>query len=689
MSAPTKAETKDDGLRDRIVHKAREIEALVQTDVPPPQFFDEFLNLLVEALAARAGAVWMLDRENRLHLATDVRLLESGFNDNHDAHPKNERLLRDVLATGEAAVYAPGDDSGVALPTRYVMVLAAIQADNKCIGVVQLLLRPDSPVEVRSGYLQYVEQMCGFASQFLAKRKTAASAPTAVEFFKGFEHFVLNLQRANDVRETASTAANDGRLLLEADRASVAYRRGRKTAVKAISGQDSVNPRANLVRSMVRMCDLVMAMREPVIFTGKVENLAPKVEEALAEYVQESGSRMVMFLPLFESEALVKPEDDPKGRKPPPRRKKAIGCLVVEQVNNSQVGPGGVDRAKMIADHVGASLSKARSYERVFGLPVWRAGGVVLEWFHGRKLAKTFAVLMVVGAVAAALVLIPWDYRVEGEGKLMPSRQARVFCPWDGKVMEVYVEDGDKVVVGQPLAKLRNEELIVEITQKKNEYNEAEKRLLALQAEIDEAARNDDEEKEIRAQGEYQKTEIEIGGLIEEVRLLEQRKESLVVKSPIDGEISTFQVKQLLLNRPVSRGEVMMEVMDPTGPWRLEVAVEEHRMGHLLRAFERRRAELKEAGEDEQPRLPVEYILATYTEATYNGVLNRPDVATRPVTEPEVGSTVEVLVEIDVDALPDPRIGAEVRSKIDCGKRSLGYVLFGDVVEFVRKYLWL
>ena len=35
------------------------------------------------------------------------------------------------------------------------------------------------------------------------------------------------------------------------------------------------------------------------------------------------------------------------------------------------------------------------------------------------------------------------------------------------------------------------------------------------------------------------------------------------------------------------------------------------------------------------------------------------------------------------------RIGAEVTAKIHCGQRSLGYVLFGDVVEFVQRYFWL
>ena len=34
------------------------------------------------------------------------------------------------------------------------------------------------------------------------------------------------------------------------------------------------------------------------------------------------------------------------------------------------------------------------------------------------------------------------------------------------------------------------------------------------------------------------------------------------------------------------------------------------------------------------------------------------------------------------------RVGADVRGKINCGKSPLGYVLFGDIVEFVQNRLW-
>jgi len=47
---------------------------------------------------------------------------------------------------------------------------------------------------------------------------------------------VLELHQSLDAREVAMVAVNDGRILLGCDRLSVAYRRGRKTVIKAISG---------------------------------------------------------------------------------------------------------------------------------------------------------------------------------------------------------------------------------------------------------------------------------------------------------------------------------------------------------------------------------------------------------------------------------------------------------------------
>jgi hypothetical protein len=85
----------------------------------------------------------------------------------------------------------------------------------------------------------------------------------------------------------------------------------------------------------------------------------------------------------------------------------------------------------------------------------------------------------------------------------------------------------------------------------------------------------------------------------------------------------------------------------------------------------------------------VRYVLATATESTYDGSLDSLDsISTRSVVSETEGSVVPVYASLGQPTPPAPRVGAEVTAKINCGPMSLGYVLFGDVVEFVRKKFW-
>jgi len=56
----------------------------------------------------------------------------------------------------------------------------------------------------------------------------------------------------------------------------------------------------------------------------------------------------------------------------------------------------------------------------------------------------------------------------------------------------------------------------------------------------------------------------------------------------------------------------------------------------------------------------------------------------------EEGNSVLVRVAVNKNDLTetDRKPGVGVTAKIDCGQRSLFYVLFGDVVEFVQRHVW-
>jgi multidrug efflux pump subunit AcrA (membrane-fusion protein) len=499
-------------------------------------------------------------------------------------------------------------------------------------------------------------------------------------FWTELEKFLLQLERSRTVREVASTAASDGRILLDVDRVSLARMRGRKTPIEAISGQDKVNPRANLVRRMSALCKIVMAGREPLIYTGAVDNLPPQLEQPLADYVAESNSRLVMIVPLFETGELVKPELEDKERERHVASKDArvIGCLVAEQINDSRLPPALHEKLDVTADHVAASLQRAITFERIFLRRTLLAIGRTGEWFHGRKLAKTLAVIGGVIAVSLALFFFPWPYKVVADGRLMPEVQRDVFAPWDGEVTQLAVRGGEPVAKGDLLAVLRNDDLQAERVRMTEELKGKQKTVAALTGQIASAVARGAEQERVQLESERLATEAEVAGLEKQVAILNERFERLKVAAPITGVVATFQLDQLLQNRPVQRGEVLMEVMDDKATWHLEVDVEDKRMGHILRAVQR----TGDVG------LPVEFVLATDPETRFDGTLKK--IESRAETDSELGNVVRCEISIDnPDELPRRRIGAEVRAKINTGDRALGYVLFGDVIDFVRKHLWL
>ena len=689
--------------RDRVRTLARQVELGARSDVAPEQFFAKLLDVLRECLSAPAAAVWTLDA-GAVTLAHERGLGEAGFLD----VPRPERaigpLISSTLATGESSA-KDGSDPGEKLPTAHLYLTAALVTEGTPSGALQVLQRADTPAPSRAGFLQFVEELAGHASEFLTRQKSRARQGgdlAAGNFWGEFEKAVLLLQRARGVKDVAGVAVNESRRLLDVDRVSLIRRRGRKFPVEAVSGQDTVHKRANLIRRASRLAKAVMRTREPLLFTGGHRGtggltgasggafsaaaakgdgeteLPPQISEPLSAFLEESGSRMVAIVPLFAADRDLGKEDlppDERHRRKPPE---VLGALIVEQIGESRLAPGLTAKLDLLNDHVAAALQTAREDERIFLRGPLRVLGRASEYLHGRKLVKTLAIGGALAALALSLWLVPYPYRVTGEGVLVPAEQRRVFAPFDGEVIAVLVEGGDRVAAGDPLLRMRNVDLVEEVAGTTVTISEKQTEARSLGAQADAADRRGDEAEATRLRSERDVVEVELAGLVERLERLKEREAKSVVRSPLSGTVATFQLERLLRDRPVGRGEVLLEVMDDQGPWRLELAVADTRAGHLDDAI----------AERDGAALPISFVVASDPEVTFPATLTR--IVDRAEPDQELGNVLKVYASLDDrDALKQPRIGTEVTAKIDCGPEPLFFVLFGDVVEFVQRNLWL
>jgi len=53
----------------------------------------------------------------------------------------------------------------------------------------------------------------------------------------------------------------------------------------------------------------------------------------------------------------------------------------------------------------------------------------------------------------------------------------------------------------------------------------------------------------------------------------------------------------------------------------------------------------------------------------------------------EDGNTVKLLVNVDKEHLGDLRPGTEVTTRVHCGRRPLGYVLFHEILAAIHEHI--
>ncbi|MBL4883966.1 MAG: efflux RND transporter periplasmic adaptor subunit [Planctomycetaceae bacterium] len=657
----------------KIAECVKAVEQLAKQKLPREEFYKQFLDLVVAASQAPAAAIWGIAK-GQLELQSEVNLQSTGCLADKPTADKNMKLLSEIVQNSQSVVVGIHSAKAEDRPTKHLLVFSPIFEHKNCVAVLQLFFPEQVSQEAQQGLLQFAEHLAGLASLHVSGRMTSPIAINSKEFWETIDRFLLDLHNGLDTEHVAACAANDGREILSVDRASIVLKWGNKTRLMAVSGQDKVNRKSNLMRKLNTLVQTVYSTGKPFIYEGNLTELAPQVESQLADYLEESNTRMIAIYPLVYKDREHIAEDKPHEK---PKPDQLIGALIVELLSSKEFDPDRRSACELISDHIATALSNSEEHEQIFLLPVWRTLGKMVRALRGKVLAKTLAALAVVLAITLSMIFVKYDYRANGDGRLMPVIQRDVFAMQDAEVQKVLVIGGQQVTAGQLLVQLKNPEMQTEFLRTQSEIDEKSLLILAQQAELDLVSRQNRIEEAVRLQGRIAETKIEISSLQEQSQILAERIEQLKVYSPIDGVVATFQVEQLLINRPIRRGEVLMEVMDPEGDWQLELDVKDKRLGLILEQQKRINSK----------NLDVEFVLATDPETTYDAKIS--SISSRTTINQESGNVVRVLADFDEQQLTELRIGSEVKGKINCGKKRLGYVLFGDAIDFIRIRFWL
>ncbi|MCH2180833.1 MAG: efflux RND transporter periplasmic adaptor subunit [Mariniblastus sp.] len=658
-----------DQAKSEILQLVSEIRELSQAEMTQQAFFEGFLARVIHALAAAGGAIWLNDPGSRQrHLACQVNLPASCLPP-HPAVTSHQRLL-DQVARVEAGQLVPPqtepqDDDRPANPTEFLLIVVPLRIDQQPVGLVEIFQRTGANRSTQAGYLHFAHQVGELASQFLRNQKLRSLSEQQA-FWQDLEQFGQVVHQGLDLEQTLYQVANEGRRLVGCDRVSVALQQGKECQVRAVSGLDSIERRAEQVKRLGELATLTLQTGEPFWLEGETSSWPPQLRHVLEAYQAIAHPRWLAILPLRETEQAV------TGEAPASAVGRPIGALIIEQLKESQVDPAMKSRAELIVPPSQSALGNALRYDNLFLLPLWKTLGQVRERFRGEHRARTLTCLGLATGFLALLTLIPYPLKVRCSGQLVPESQYQVFAQVDGILQEIPIseENLQTVQAGQVLARMTNNDLMVQIQNLQGQINQVREQRRKLERAMHERMEPVDD---IMMEGERIKTEQAEISLRRELDLKREQARKLEILCPADGQIVNWKVRQQLLGRPVEKGQALMTVVDPQTTWQVELEIPERKMGHLMERLQQ---------DAESPT--VEFTLASLPGREFTGRLKSVDLKLDVYSD--TGNSALAWVEFESAEIPPGllRSGTRATAKIGCGSGSIGYVWFHEFFETVQ-----
>ncbi|MGL4595310.1 MAG: hypothetical protein ACRCUY_11320 [Thermoguttaceae bacterium] len=694
-----------------------EIAQISKRDISPHEFHSELMNRVVMAMGAVGGAIWTVE-EDRFDLAYQANFKALDLSTNKESDALHSRLVQRMLNAPDSGIIVPPHSSGGQTgiqseqegnPTPFILLFCPIRTELERVGVIEVIHRNDVPPDIQRGFLQFLVQSSLFAADYYKNRQLRHFGERQ-NLWMRLDEFTRTIHRSLNVHETTFTLVNEGRRLIECDRVSIALRRGNRYIISAVSGQDVLDKRSTLIRLLGKLGTSVARAGEPIWYTGDATDLAPQIERAIQNYVDESHSKMIAIFPLSASQqtAVEMEVERETGKKQTDRQSKPFGVLIVEQIEDSRVSERVQKRIEIVSQHSSAALGNALEHQSIFLFPLWKMIGKSKIIFTARMLPKTLLAFLLFVGLILAMIFVPWDFQMHCTGTLEPVVRRHIFSPIDAEIKEVFVDHQTAVFgpsfdeqgpprTGSPLLELYSHEL-----------DNTEVRLLGEKEEIVERIASLNRQKMDQGSqltpyeitdivGQLERATIALETNAKQYQLLTKQKNDLTLTSPIDGVVVSWDIKQrLAAKRPVSRMQTLMEVACLDGSWQLELAMPEKRMGNIANYVkEYQMSQNKDRHEQEKSEgLRVEFVLATDPNVKYFGTVR--EIHDRAEVRSDLGSAANSsnslnIVSIKV-ALDDPaslpaslRPGAECSAKIYCGKKPLGYVIFHEAIAFVHR----
>ncbi|MEO7317670.1 MAG: HlyD family efflux transporter periplasmic adaptor subunit [Chthoniobacteraceae bacterium] len=652
--------------RNRIQRLVDEIAALTKRDLRSEDFFQEYLNRVVQACDGKGGGVWLVGQrsaegKNEFQLAAAVEFESSLFQSDELQRTNLLKVLAEVVKTRQPMVFAPDPQVQAALQaappeanrTPYPFIHVPLFLKEQVLGVLQVWMQPYVVPANYAEFATFLTSLATHVEQHLQSRRLG-SLVVETQRLQHVLKFTSDLAGSLDPLEVARLSSNYGRDLIGCERCSVLLLEGDRWRVMSISGQDVVEKKSAMVKAMSAFVGAHAATE--VVFLSKKELLAraEAPQSANGHGAPDDLSPAVrrtdeIDLAYFDLAHVVSGVIAPMLN----AEKELVGAYFAESTTEGffdgaagSKEPASTTRlTEWLATHTGKSLQAAEDYHSLPFLAITKRMLATRRMLTGQKRRRSMLKIGIFSTILACVLLYPKMDRIDGDCVLTPMNRTAIVAEIPGRIERVLVREGDRVKAGDELAHLDKRKLETEL-----ETNAQERRRLNAEAERyralgDEAAANvaflqaavaDQNEKRINA---------DIA--------------SATLRSRIDGVVVTKDL-ELHLGEYLQAGAIFAEVA-ALDAWEAQIDLNEKKIGLVEK-------ELREG--------PVDVSFRLYSQGSHTFAAKLKDhaqISSQAMARDKENVFLITLKNIDVPRALQPalRPGLTGRGKIELGRRPL------------------
>jgi hypothetical protein len=637
------------------------------------QYVTQVLKLLVEANCAMGGVVWKASVNGSVQPFVDINAQELLHGDQNLFAGEQVRLVKQVLERSEPRILTQHADKPSDEFPKTVFIFPAIDEFNDTSDsyVVQLYFAHRPDVTDQTNAFQTSLRLISFFKRQITKQ-SFGQMQSLINAADKLHQFQNAISASLEIKQTAFSIVNETRLFLSADRVTLATVNGRSAKVVAISGQDTFDQRSPVVRSIKAISQIVATTRSDLSFHGEMNDYPQAVQRIVQDYLDNSQCRSFVAIPLIEnSEPLT---SEKQSRQEPAPKQKVCGVLIVEQFRERMDETKLSTQLNAVRKSIESALHNATTYSHLFLMPLWRRIGRIPALFRGRTLPKTLLALGILAAISVLMLLVPADLKVKANGVIQPVQRKNIFARVDGNISKIHAGTGDFVKQGQLLLELENKELAKQIAESEGKLREAIEKHSNIK---NQRLREFDPVKRSELAREQSIWETRITGYDQELEILYEKRAHLNVIAPFDGQVVTWNLEQLLDDRPVQTGQVLLTLARNDGAWEVELNMPERRMGHINRWI----------ANTDDPHPEVSFVLSSEPRTVRYGRVK--EIQPTALLDGTEGHSVKILVDLGNQAGSATemayRPGTTVVGHVHCGRTSFGYAKLNEAFQWVQR----